>query len=51
MLCVKKLEENSYLATNWFQNNYNKLNVNKCHLLISGSKYEHCWAQMGKEKI
>ena len=38
---VKKLEGNSNLAINWFQNNYMKLNTNKCHLLMSESKYEH----------
>ena len=48
---VKKLEENSDLAINWFQNNYMKLNTDKCHLLISGSRYEHFWAQIGKDKI
>ena len=48
---VKKLEENSDLAVNWFQNNQIKLNTEKCHLLMSGSKYEHLWTQIGKEKI
>ena len=48
---VKKLEENSDLAINWFQNNYMKLNTDKCHLLMSGSKYEHFWAQIGKDRI
>ena len=48
---VKKLEENSDLAINWFQNNYMKLNTDKCHLLVSGSKYEHFWTQIGKDKI
>ena len=28
-----------------------KLNSDKCHLLISGFKYEHIWAQIGKDKI
>ena len=44
---VRKLEENSDLAISWFQNNYMKLNTDKCHLL----KYEHIWAQIGKDKI
>ena len=48
---VKELEENSNLAINWFQNNYMKLNTGKCHLLMSGSEYEHFWAQIGKDKI
>ena len=28
-----------------------KLNTDKCHLLMSGLKYEHFWAQIGKQKI
>ena len=28
-----------------------KLNTGKCHLLMSGSEYEHFWAQIGKDKI
>ena len=28
-----------------------KLNTDKCHLLMSGSKYEYFWAQIGKDKI
>ena len=31
--------------------NYMKLNSDKCHLLLSGFKYEHIWAQIGKDKI
>ena len=28
-----------------------KLNDDKCHLLISGHKYENMWAQIGNVKI
>ena len=28
-----------------------KLNDDKCHLLVSGHKYENVWAQIGKAKI
>ena len=28
-----------------------KLNKDKCHLLVSGSKYEACWAKVGPEMI
>ena len=28
-----------------------KLNDDKCHLLVSGQKYENVWAQIGKAKI
>ena len=31
--------------------NYMKLNKSKCHLLVSGNKYEHIWAKIGNEKI
>ena len=48
---VRKLEENSDLAIHWFQNNYMKLNTDKCHLIMSAFKYEHIWAQIGKDKI
>ena len=48
---VKKLEENSDLGINCFQNNYMKLNTDTCHLLKSGSKYEHFWSQIGKDKV
>ena len=48
---VRKLEENSDLAISWFQNNYMKLNTDKCHLFMSDFKYEHIWAQIGKDKI
>ena len=28
-----------------------KLNTDKCHLLISGHKYEHRWTQIGKDMV
>ena len=34
----RKLEHNSEIAINWFENNYMKLNTDKCHLLVSGNK-------------
>ena len=27
------------------------MNSNKCHLLISGNKYEHLWAKIGNDRI
>ena len=36
---MKRLEHDSLLAIEWFQNNNMKLNQDKCHLLVSG--YEH----------
>ena len=48
---LNKLEQNSALAISWFESNYMKLNTDKCHLLVSGSKYEHTWVQLGEDKI
>ena len=35
---INRLEHDSYLATEWFENNSIKLNQDKCHLLVSGIK-------------
>ena len=48
---LEKLERNSELAIHWFEDNYMKLNTDKCHLLISGHKYEHQWAQLDRDKV
>ena len=48
---INILEHDSYLANEWFEKNYMKLNQNKCHLLVSGFKYENVWAKIGKTKI
>ena len=37
------------LATRWFENNYMKLNTDKCCLLISGYKHEQVWANIRKD--
>ena len=31
----------------WFENNYMKLNEDKCHFLISGNTYEHLLVKVG----
>ena len=46
-----KLEHDSLLATELYESNYMKLNKNKCHLLLSGNKYEHIFVNIGKERI
>ena len=46
-----KLEEQSHIAINWFENNYMKMSSDKCHLLISRNKYEHLWAKIGNDRI
>ena len=48
---INRIEHNSYLAIEWFENNSMKLNQDKCHLLVSGFKYENIWANVGKTKI
>ena len=39
------------LAIHWFEENYIKLHTGKCHLLISGPKYEHQRAQIVKDMV
>ena len=46
-----KLEANSALAISWFKSNYMKINTEKCHLILSGQKHEHIWADVGDNKI
>ena len=48
---LKRLEHDSFLAIEWFQNSYTKLNDNKCHLLISGFKHEVLWTDIGGKRI
>ena len=48
---LEKLERNSELAIHWFEDNYIKLHSGKCHLLISGPKYEHQRAQIVKDMV
>ena len=46
---MNRLKRNIYLATEWFENNSMKSNQDKCHLLVSGFKYENVWAKNGKK--
>ena len=48
---LDNIECNLELGTCWFEDNYMKLSTDKCHLLISGTKYEHSWAKAGDDKI
>ena len=48
---INRLEHHSFLAIEWFENNSMKLNDDKCHLLISGHKFENVLAQIGNAKI
>ena len=48
---INNLEHDSLLAIEWFENNYMKLNEDKCHFLISGHKHETVFADIGESKI
>ena len=39
------------LVIAWFQNNYMKLNADKCHLFVAGDKFEHAWVRIVPDKI
>ena len=45
------LEHGTLSPIVWFENNYMKLNQDKCHFLISGNVIEHLWAKVGDELI
>ena len=38
---IKRLEHDAFLAIEWFETNNMKLNKGKCHLFVSGHKYEN----------
>ena len=46
---LRFLEKNAELTICCFENNYMKLNEDRCYQLISGFKYEAMWAELGKE--
>ena len=48
---IDRLENDSLLAIEWSENNYIKLNQEKCHLLVSGNKFENIWGKNGHAKI
>ena len=45
-ILINRLERDSYLAFEWFKNDSMKLNPIKCHLLVSGFKFENVWAKL-----
>ena len=51
LLTLNRLEHHSFLANEWFQNNYMKLNEGRCHLLAGGYKHETIWLQIGDGRI
>ena len=48
---MERLEHDTKLAIEWFENNYMKLNEDKCHLLLAGHRYETLWANTGETRI
>ena len=48
---INRLGYDTALAVEWFENNFMKLNQDKCHLLVSGHKHETVWAKIGETKI
>ena len=48
---LAQLKESCELVIAWFQNNYIKLNTDKCHLLVAGHKFEYTWMRFGTNKI
>ena len=50
-LRLNELERNRNITIDWFQNNYVKMNSDKCHLLVAGHKFERIWAKIGTDLI
>ena len=48
---INRLEHESLLAIEWFENNHMKLNQENCHLLVSGHKHKNIWTKIGQTKI
>ena len=48
---MRRLEHDFLIVTEWFENNYMKLNESKSHLIVSGHKYEHIFVNAGCSKI
>ena len=45
------MERNPNTAIDWFQNNYMKMNSDKCHLFVVGHKFEQILAKIGTTLI
>lgn len=48
---LETLERNSEKAIFRFEDDYMKLNTNKCHLQISRLKYQEMWEEIGEDRI
>ena len=45
------LERDTLSVIIWFENNYMKLNEDKCHFLIAANTNEHLWINIGNAMI
>ena len=50
-LLLKRLENDSITAIEWFENNYIELSSDKCHFLLSGLKFQQHWISLRGFKI
>ena len=48
---VCNIADETKLAIELFENNYMKLNEDKCHLLVTGHRYDTLWANIGETRI
>ena len=48
---IEKPEKSSQLAIKWFNNNYIKLNAEKCKLLITGHRFERLRLNVGETQV
>ena len=48
---INRLKYDSFLAIEWFQNNYMKFNEDKYYLLVVGFKHKRIWAKIGDARI
>ena len=48
---VNRLEHDSLLETELFENNHIKLSQEKCRLLVTGNKHKNIWARIRQTKI
>ena len=44
---MEDVEHDCSILVEWFRDNYLTLNADKCHLLVSGFKYEAMYASVG----
>ena len=48
---MERLERDTKLAIEWFENNLMKLNEGKCHLLLARHRYQTLWLNIGETWI